>query len=151
MPFDVENEDNSIVKFTFRETPANKFSSDDMKKVLAIFTKLLERKKPFALYVDTRLANRPPLDAATMMIRWMRANRALSKQYLICTAVVFSNTTANIVAKNLIQGVFKIQPTVSPNLLTVDYDRCVKWIKDKVNEYAKIKNMEREIINEDET
>ncbi len=145
MPFSAENKENSVVKLIFTEP----FTSDDMKKVLAIFTKILEKKKPFALYVDTRTANRPPLDAATMLIRWMRANRALSKQYLICTAVVFGNTTANIFVKNLIQGVFKIQPTVSPNLLTIDYDKCVKWINDKVKNYSLEKNID--IINEDDT
>ncbi len=144
MPFSAENKENSVVKLTFNEP----FSSEDMKKVLMIFTKILEKKKPFALYVDTRNANRPPLDAATMLIRWMRANRSLSKQYLICTAVVFGNTTANIFAKNLIQGVFKIQPTVSPNLLTVDYDKCVKWVNEKVKNYSSEQSIEA--VNEDD-
>ncbi len=144
MPFLAENKENSVVKLTFNEP----FSTEDMKKVLILFTKILEKKKPFALYVDTRNTNRPPLDAATMLIRWMRANRSLSKQYLICTAVVFGNTSSNVFAKNLIQGVFKIQPTVSPNLLTVDYDKCVKWVNEKVKNYSSEKNIE--VVNEDD-
>ena len=143
MPFTVENEENSIVKFTFQEP----FTSDCMKKVLVLFTKLLEKKKPFAVYIDTRTANRPPINAATMLITWMRANRAACKLFLICTAVIFNNTSTNIMAKNMIQGVFKIQPTVSPNLLTVDYTKGVNWVKNKVNIYSST-NVQ-EVVNEE--
>ncbi len=82
--FEVENEANSIVKFTFKEP----FTTDDLKKVLALVSSMLNKQKPFAFYVDTVKANRPPVEAATLLIHWLRANRELAKKYLICTFIL---------------------------------------------------------------
>jgi hypothetical protein len=136
MPFTVENEENSIVKFTYSDP----FTLDDMKKVLLLLTKLLEKKKSFAFYIDTINANRPPLQAAPLLIKWLRDNRAESKKYIICSCVIMGGSTTSIIVKNLLQGVFKIQPTIAPNLLTINHDKGVKWVNDKVKEFNKTQN-----------
>lgn len=137
MGFTVENKESNeyyaLVKFVFSEP----FTQDDMTKVLTILTSLLDLKKPFAFYVDTRNANNPPPDTATSLIRWMRANRERFKTQLICSAVVFGNTITNNLVKTLLNGVFAVQPTVSPNKLTTDVKLAEKWIDEHIKQFRK--------------
>jgi len=140
MGFIVENKESNehyaLVKFVFSEP----FGSEDMTKVLAILSNLLDLKKPFAFYVDTRNANTPPLNAASSLLHWLRSNKSRFKKQLICSAVVFGNSITNNLVNKLITGVFMIQPPVSPNKLTNDMNKAEKWINERINDFVKIAN-----------
>ena len=113
------------------------FVAEDMTKVLAILTNLLDLKKPFAFYVDTRNANTPPFNAASSLLHWLKANKYRFKKQLICSSVIFGNTITNNLVSKLLNGVFMIQPPVSPNKLTNDLNVAEKWIKEKIQERIK--------------
>ncbi len=131
--FEVQNIPNNIVKFVFIDP----FTTEDMKKVLALIKSLLEKEKLFAFYVDSSNANNPPTEAASLLLKWMRSNRESCKKYLICSCVVIKNSATNIIIKKLLTGVFTIQPTAAPNLITVDQNAGMKWVNDKIQ--ARIK------------
>jgi len=137
MGFSVENKESNeqyaLVKFIFNEP----FVAEDMTKVLAILTNLLDLKKPFAFYVDTRNANTPPFNAASSLLHWLKANKYRFKKQLICSSVIFGNTITNNLVSKLLNGVFMIQPPVSPNKLTNDLNVAEKWIKEKIQERIK--------------
>lgn len=138
MGFTVENKVNNstygLVKFVFTEP----FTSDDFTKVLGILTSLLDTKKPFAFYVDTTHAKSPPLNSATSLIHWLKSNKSRFKKQLICSSVVFGNTVTNNLVSKLLNGVFTIQPPVSPNKLTNNLELAEKWIDEKIKEFLKI-------------
>lgn len=137
MGFTVENKENNVhygvIKFIFNEP----FTNEDMTKVLAILTSVLDTKKPFVFYVDTRNASNPPLNAASSLLQWMKNNKVRFKKQLICTAVVFGNTVTNNLVSTLLHGVFKIQPPVSPNKLTSDLNLAEKWINERIKDFFK--------------
>jgi len=116
------------VKLIFNEP----FSTEDMKSTLGIITSMLDLNIPFAFYVDTRNANKPPLNAASILLKWMVANKQKFKKNLICSCVIFGNTTTNNLISKIIKGVFVIQPTVSPNLLINDYEKGEKWVEEMI-------------------
>jgi len=135
MGFTVENKESNehyaLVKFVFTEP----FTSDDMSRVLVILTNLLDLKKPFAFYVDTRNANKPPFNAASSLLKWLKLNKPRFKKQLICSAVVFGNTVTNNLVSKLLNGVFMIQPPVSPNKLSNDLIGTEKWIDEKIKDF----------------
>lgn len=129
----ISNQQYALVKFIFSEP----FTTEDMTKVLAILTALLDTNKPFAFYVDTRNANNPPLNAASSLLGWLRKNKQRFKKQLICSCVVFGNTITNNLVSKLLNGVFMIQPPVSPNKLTNNMELAEKWINEKINDFLK--------------
>lgn len=135
MGFTVENKESNeqyaLVKFIFSEP----FTAEDMTKILAILTSLLDFKKPFAFYVDTRNANNPPLNAASSLLHWLKTNKHRFKKQLICSSVVFGNTITNNLVSKLLNGVFMIQPPVSPNKLTNDMNAAEKWIQERIKDF----------------
>jgi hypothetical protein len=135
MGFTVQNKESNehyaLVKFVFSEP----FTAEDMTKVLAILTNLLDIKKPFAFYVDTRNANTPPLNAASSLLHWLKTNKQRFKKQLICSSVIFGNTVTNNLVSKLLNGVFMIQPPVSPNKLTNDMDLAEKWIQERIKDF----------------
>jgi len=137
MGFSVENKESTehyaLVKFVFNEP----FTADDMTKVLTILTNLLDLKKPFAFYVDTRNANNPPFNAASSLVYWMKTNKPRFKKQLICSAVVFGNTITNNLVSKLLNGVFMIQSPISPNKLTTDITLAEKWIAERIKDFPK--------------
>lgn len=137
MGFTVENKESNehyaLVKFIFSEP----FTAEDMTKVLAILTNLLDIKKPFAFYVDTRNTNKPPFNAASSLLQWLKTNKHRFKKQLICSAVIFGNTVTNNLVSKLLNGVFMIQPPVSPNKLTNDLNGAEKWISERIKDFLK--------------
>jgi hypothetical protein len=125
------NEHHALVKFIFSEP----FTAEDMTKVLAILTNLLDLNKPFAFYVDTRNANTPPFNAASSLLQWLKKNKQRFKKQLICSSVIFGNTITNNLVSKLLNGVFMIQPPVSPNKLTNNINEAEKWIQEKIKEF----------------
>src|SRR5690606_29738645 len=102
-----------------------------------ILTRLLDTKKPFAFYVNTIKANKPPFDAASKLLHWMRANKTRFKDTLICSVIVYGNTLTNNLVSKLLQGVFAIQPPVSPNKITNSEILADKWIDEKIKDFLK--------------
>lgn len=135
MGFTVENkkstDDYAIVKFVFTEI----FTTHDMSKVLDILTSLLDTGKPFAFYVDSRTANKPPMNAASNLLKWLRSNKSRFKKQLICSCVIFGNSVTNSLVSRLLKGVFMIQAPVSPNKLTNNYTQGEEWVMSKVDEF----------------
>ena len=131
MGFTKENKPNHIVKFVFNEP----FTSSDMTELLQILSSLLDTNIPFAFFVDTRIANKPPFNAASVLLKWMVANKYRFKKGLICSVVLFGSSVTNNIVSKLLKGVFLIQPTVSPNLLTSNSEEAERWINAKVVEF----------------
>jgi hypothetical protein len=137
MGFTVENKQYSVVKFIFIDP----FTANDMLQVLEILTKLLDTKKPFAFFVDTRTSHVPPLNAGSSLLTWMRSNKHRIKDLLLGSCVILGNTITNNIISKLLKGVFKIQPTVSPNLLTTNYDIGEKFVTDIMKTHFKINSI----------
>lgn len=135
MGFTVENKESNdkyaLVKFVFNEP----FGSEDMTRVLKILTDLLDLKKPFAFYVDSRNANSPPMNAASSLLHWLKTNRYRFKKQLICSAVIFGNSITNNLISKLLNGVFMIHKPVSPNKLTNNMELAEKWISERIKEF----------------
>jgi hypothetical protein len=140
MGFTLENKQNKeqygLVKFVFNEP----FGSDDMTNVLGILSNLLDLKKTFGFYVDSRNANTPPFNAASKLLQWLKINKTRFKKQLICSAVIYGNTVTNNLLSKLLNGVFMIQPPVRPNKLTNDIEQAEKWIDEKIKEFLSSKN-----------
>ena len=49
--------------------------------------------------------------------------------------MIFGNTVTNNLVSKLLNGVFMIQPPVSPNKLTNDMAIAEKWIHDRIKDY----------------
>lgn len=131
MGFTVENKSNSVVKFVF-EHP---FTKENMIKVLEILTKLLDIGKPFAFIVDTSKAQVPPLDAAKLLRSWMETNRPRIKTTLLASCIVIGTSTYAMIVRKFLIGVFTIQPTVSPNLITPNYSEGEKFVGDIMKQH----------------
>jgi hypothetical protein len=99
----------------------------DIIELLALMTKLLNDKKPFTLLADTTgTTNGIEFSYAMLIINWMKANRPLIKDTLLCTTIVIkSKTIASIF--NFIFS--KIKP-VAPNLITTDINVAKKFIQE---------------------
>jgi hypothetical protein len=130
MGFIIENEENSIIKFVLK----NPFNHEDLKKFLGILSSLLDiaekdATKAFAFYVDTRDVTLSA-ELAKGLIFWMKKNRPRIKNNLIATAVIVRGT----IIASLLSGVFKLQPPVSPNIITTNIDKAKLFINTKINE-----------------
>lgn len=129
----ITNEKYAVVMFVFSDP----FTYNDMTKVLNILTALLASSKPFAFYIDSRNTSSPPLNTAPTLIKWLKFNKTLFKQYLICSSIVMGNSMSTGILTSLLNGVFTLQPPVSPNKLSTDIKVTETWIEEKVNDYFK--------------
>jgi hypothetical protein len=128
----ISNDKYAIVKFVFSEP----FTSTDMTNVLGLINKMLALEKPFAFYVDTRNADKPPSDSASKLIAWLRANKPLFRKTLICSAIIYEKSIKNSLAVSLINAVFMVQKPTRPNHLFTNEDSTLAWIKSRVAEWA---------------
>jgi len=122
MPFTVANIEHSVVKFVFTDP----VTSNELDKILGILDCLLDTKKKFSFYIDSRKANSPPINATINLIKWLKQNKARMKETLLSSAVVISSSFAS----NFLKHVFTVQPMDSPNLITTNYDEAKRFVSD---------------------
>ena len=124
-PFDVTKIDNSIVKFTILRN----LTIEDFRKMLGLVSSLIDKSKqtgkPFSFYVDAREIDFVPLNAQVHLITWLKTNRPNIKGNLNSSAVVIKSSAL----RDLLNTAFKIQPTVSPNLITLEVAEAEKFVK----------------------
>jgi hypothetical protein len=122
MPFTVENVEHSVVKFVFTDP----MTSKEIDQVLGILDRLLDSKKRFSFYIDSRKASNPPLNGTMGLIKWLKENKSRMKQTLMSSAVIINST----IASNFLKNVFTLQPMDSPNLMTSSYEEGKKFVID---------------------
>jgi len=130
MPFSLENKPQSIIKFVINDP----FNIDDLKKILSIISHVLSTKKPFSFYVDCiNLTSLPSAEMSKYLILWMRESKEKLLQTLQGSAIIISNQTF----ANILNGVFKLQPLVKPNLICTDINKGEKFVTDIMTNYFK--------------
>jgi hypothetical protein len=109
-------------------------SDNDMKQFIAILQALVDRKKPFVFFVDTRQVSEFNfLTCGYEILRWMKTNKPLLKQYLLASAVVMKNELVT----NILNWVFERQKPVSPNIITLSKDEAENFIEERIPEALK--------------
>lgn len=74
---------------------------------------LLDNQRPFRLHVDTTRLKDVPMNVCVDIVRFMKKNRSLCKEYLEASAVIVSS----VLILKLMDFVFTLSPPVSPNRL----------------------------------
>lgn len=141
--FELDKISSNIVEFKFKDP----FTTEELKKVLAIIVGICEKKSQFAFYVDTTGASLPPFNTAVILRKWLRENKELFRNYLICSSIILSNNTTGNIVKNLVSGVFKIQTPVRPNKIFTNKDKCVEWVKKNVDDHKKTNDNSQKCVS----
>jgi hypothetical protein len=134
-----------IIKNRILDVPIIKFtvigdmSIEDMKKMIGLVLQFLEKKKPFSFYADVKKMNMPPKEATSVLLSFMRENKQLFKEYLVCSSVLLNDSATGIILKNLFNGIFKIQPPSAPNRIFTDLSKLEEWISKKIDESTHLK------------
>ena len=131
MPFTVENKEYSVIKFTINETVIQ----DDLTKILGLISRVFETKKPFSFMVHIDIHTNPAPSTVPSMVKylvnWMKSNHDNIVKHLLSTALIIKSQ----VMVNIVNGVFKLQPTIKPNLITTDYEKGEKFVMDIMKEF----------------
>jgi hypothetical protein len=131
MPFTVENKEHSIIKFTITETVVQ----DDLTKILGIISRVFETNKHFAFIVHIDIQKNPATSEVPSMIKylvtWMKNNKHNITKTLMCTSLVIKSQ----VMVNIVNTVFRLQPTIKPNLITTEYEKAEKFVTDIMKEF----------------
>lgn len=124
--FIVETTDNLVYKFTFQRD----FKTEDFKKFLGLLSAFLDKKKPFAFYIDASKATLSPIGVPTSLASWMKLNkpRIKSEGNLIASSVVFKSAALTA----MLRQVFKLQTPVSPNLITTDVAKAEAFVRSHI-------------------
>jgi len=114
MPFTIENKKFSVIKITVIDT----LNLDELKKILGVLTRVFLAKKYFAFYVDCNLSKIPSeiTQMTKYLINWMRESHDNLVNYLQGSSLIVKSE----VISGILNGVFKIQPTVKPNCITTN-------------------------------
>jgi len=131
MPFTVENKEHSVVKFVLTDP----LVLDDLKRILGLITNILETKKPFSFYVNCAVKIIPtPTQIhafTTYLIAWMKASEPKIKESLQSSAIIITSSTFS----SIFNGIFKIKPTIKPNLITTDLRKAEKFVNEIMIKY----------------
>jgi hypothetical protein len=111
----------SMIIFTFLES----FTDSEFINFLALLDKLVHSKTVFCLLIDSRKSKGIPMKASISLVSWMKKRKPDIPGVLIGSSVVM---TSQIIV-SLINSAFKIQRPVSPNLMTNDYEKAVKFLE----------------------
>lgn len=130
--FTVENKEHSIVKFVM-----NNLTLEDLKRVLALITSLLETKKPFSFYVHTNFTELPSpsllASCTNILVKWLKDNEKNIISTLQCSAIIISSSTF----VTIFNGIFKIRSPKKPNLITTDLKKAETFVKNIMIDYFK--------------
>jgi len=123
--FTVENMDHSIVKFTI----IGILIHDDVVKILGIISRIFETKKLFSFIVHIDIKEYPNSTTIPQMIKtlvtWMKANNQNIITSLQSSSIVIKSQTFT----NVVNGIFKIQPTIKPNKIFTNINDAETFVK----------------------
>ena len=107
MSFAVATKHDNIVHFGLVGNPSNAtFQSEFLRPLEA----LLANQEPFLIVVDATAVTGVAMSVAWAMIKWMRTNRPLLKQWLRGSGVVITNDAVAAI----MEFVLSMQPPVAP-------------------------------------
>jgi hypothetical protein len=134
MPFTVENKEFSVIKFAIVDT----INLEEVTKILGLISKIFEIKKPFSFFVTIDLKETPsPIVMGSILkylVNWMKSNRSNIVKTLQGSAISFKSQ----IVSNFMAGVFKIQPTIKPNLITSNPVKAENFVTDIMKKYSQI-------------
>jgi len=124
MPFLIENKEFSVIKITVIKS----LTLDELKKILGVLTRVFQAKKNFAFYVHCNFSEIPSeiTHLTKYLINWMKENNQNITNYLQASSLIIKS---DIIA-TVINGIFKIQPTIKPNYITTNYKLGEEFIFD---------------------
>jgi hypothetical protein len=129
--FSIVNKEYSVIKITVVGT----LTLDELKKILAVLTRVFNTKKHFAFYVHCNFTE-VPLDITHItkyLINWMKESHNNLVNYLEGSSLIIKNEA---IAATL-NTVFRIQPTVKPNCITTNYKHGEEFVTDLMKKYLK--------------
>jgi len=129
--FTIENKEHSVIKITVVGT----LSLDELKKILGVLTRVFHTKKHFAFYVHCNFTE-VPLEIAQLtkyLIHWMKESHNDLLSYLEGSSLIIKSDAIAAV----LNGIFKIQPTVKPNYITTNYKLGEEFVFDIMKNYLK--------------
>ena len=90
---------------------------------------MLLRKKPFIFLLDCRkVKNFSVLNEGIMILNWLKKNKIELRKYLKGSTIVMESK----IITDILNWVFKIQPPVTPNLITRDIEEGKLFLEDYI-------------------
>lgn len=126
----IENKECSVIKITVAGT----LTLDELKKILGVLTRVLHTKKHFAFYVHCNFSEIPSeiTQLTKYLICWMKENHNDLMNYLEGSSLIIKSESVAAV----LNGVFKIQPTVKPNYITTNYKLGEDFVFDAMKKHT---------------
>ena len=131
MPFSIENKEFSVIKITVVGT----ITLDELKKILGVLTRVFQTKKHFAFYVHCNFTEVPSdiTQLTKYLISWMKESHHDLINYLQASSLIVKSD----VIATVINGVFKLQPTVKPNYITTNYKLGEQFVFEIMKKFSK--------------
>jgi len=131
--FTAENKEYSIIKFVISDT----FSLEELIRLLGLISRVFEIKKPFSFFVHINLNTMPSpkelLSILKYQVSWMKSNQDNIINILQSSSIIINSS----LVANFLTEIFKIKPTIKPNLITNDYDEGEKFVTDIMKKLLK--------------
>ena len=129
--FTIENKQPSVIKITIVGT----LSLDELKKILGVLTRVFKTKKHFAFYVHCNFTEIPSeiTQLTKYLISWMKESHNDLINYLEGSSLIIKSDAISTV----LNGIFKLQPTVKPNCITTDYKLGEEFVFNLMRTYLK--------------
>lgn len=119
MGFKLENK-NNVVLFRLIEN----VTLQEIREVLAIISKLLDRESPFSFVVDTTETNGiPPLSTGITIVKWMKVYKPKIIKTLNSSAIIFKNQKISA----LFNWIFSHQKPSAPNKITTNLEDAMSF------------------------
>ncbi len=131
MPFTIQNKEHSVIKIGVIGT----ITLEELKKILAVLTRVFESKKPFAFFVHCNF-NEVPSESTSIikyLISWMKESHPHIIAHLQGSSLILKNETI----VKVFNGIFKIKAPVKPNLITTDAAKAEQFVMDIMKNYLK--------------
>lgn len=133
--FTIENKEPSVIKITVVGT----ITLDELKRILGVLTRVFSTKKHFAFYVHCNFTEVPSeiTQLTRYLISWMKESNKDLVNYLEGSSLIIKSDAVAAI----LNGVFKIQPTVKPNYITTNYKLGEEFVFDIMKNYQVKKNI----------
>jgi hypothetical protein len=129
--FTIENKEFSIIKITVIEN----LTLGELKKILAVLTRVFQTKKHFAFYVHCNFTEVPSeiTQLTKYLISWMKATHDDIINYLECSSLILKSDL--VVAA--VNTVFKVRSPAKPNFVTTDYKSGEEFVFNTMKKFLK--------------
>ncbi len=102
---------------------------DQFREFLGKLEELIHSQNPFSLFIDTSQIVNMGIKFVTPTVTWLKTNRPQIAGVLMASAIYIENDFI----RGLLQMVFKLQPPVSPNLITNDAQKAADFLENIAN------------------